>query len=102
MWRSDVPGRPSVPFIRSERFRRAYRQLDRRTCDLVQKALAQFLADRTHPGLGVKRIQGTEGIWDMRAGPHIRITFEFQDHGEGIRVLVLRNVGHHDPTLKNP
>ena len=93
---------PSVRFIRTNRFRRAYRKLDEHYRELVKKALAQFLADRTYPGLRVKRIQGTDGIWEMRAGRDIRITFEFQESEGGTRAVVLRNVGHHDPTLRNP
>ena len=93
---------PSVHFARTNRFKRAYRKLDDRYRELVKKALAQFLADRTYPGLRVKRIQGTDKIWEMRAGRDIRITFEFQHDAEGTRAVVLRNVGHHDPTLKNP
>jgi RNA polymerase sigma factor (sigma-70 family) len=64
---------PSVRFVRTNRFRRAYRKLDERYRELVKKALAQFLADRTYPGLRVKRIQGTDKIWEMRAGRDIRI-----------------------------
>ena len=93
---------PSVRFIRTAGFRRAYRKLDERCRELVKKALNQFMADRTYPGLRVKRIQGTDGIWEMRAGRDIRITFEFQENGNGARAVVLRNVGHHDPTLRNP
>ncbi|MBN1139295.1 MAG: hypothetical protein JXM73_22150 [Anaerolineae bacterium] len=91
-----------MQLLRTERFRRAYRKLDESYQELVKKALAQFLADRTHPGLRVKRIQGTDRIWEMRTGRDIRITFEFQQNDDGTRAVVLRNVGHHDPTLKNP
>jgi hypothetical protein len=38
----------------------------------------------------------------MRAGQDIRITFEFQKDEHGTNAVVLRNVGHHDPTLRNP
>ena len=93
---------PSVRFIRTARFRRAYRKLDERYRELVKKALAQFLADRTYPGLRVKRLQGTDRIWEMRAGRDIRITLEFQQNEDGTSAVVLRNVGHHDPTLRNP
>ena len=88
--------------IRTERFRRAYRKLDEPYRQLVKKALAQFLADRTYPGLRVKRIRGTDRIWEMRAGRDIRITFEFHQDQDGINAIILRNVGHHDPTLRNP
>ena len=93
---------PSVRFVRTNRFRRAYRKLDERYRELVKKALAQFVADRTYPGLRVKCIQGTDRIWEMRAGRDIRITFEFEEGEGSTSVVVLRNVGHHDPTLRNP
>ena len=90
-----------MQLIRTERFQRAYRKLDEQCRESVKKALAQFLANRTYPGLHVKRIQGTDRIWEMRAGRDIRITFEFQQNENGTTAVVLRNVGHHDPTLKN-
>jgi mRNA interferase RelE/StbE len=57
-----VQERPSVRFVRTNRFRRAYRKLDARYRELVKKALAQFVADPTYPGLRVKRIQGTDAL----------------------------------------
>ena len=90
-------------FLRTEHFKRAYRRLEPRDRERVKKALAQLLADRTHPGLHVKRVQSTERIWEMRAGRDIRadkdhrITFEIEED-----VYVLRNVGHHDATLRRP
>jgi mRNA-degrading endonuclease RelE of RelBE toxin-antitoxin system len=101
-----VQRRPSVRLIRTEHCRRAYSKLDPRDRELVRKALAQFLADRTYPGLHVKRVQGTEGIWAMRAGQDIRITFELQEsdvsQDHSVLHVVLRNVGHHNRTLENP
>ena len=91
-----------MQLVRTTRFRRAYRKLDERYRELVKKALARFLADHTYPGLRVKPIQGTDKIWEMRARRDIRITLEFEDSEDGTSVVVLRNVGHHDPTLKNP
>ncbi|MBN1583831.1 MAG: hypothetical protein JXA89_24200 [Anaerolineae bacterium] len=91
-----------MQFVRTNHFQRAYRKLDERYRELVKKALAQFSTDRTHPGLRIKRIQGTDGIWEMRAGRDIRITFAFRESEDGTSVVVLRNVGHHDPTLKSP
>lgn len=85
-----------MELVRTERFKRAYRKLEPRYRKQVQKALAQLLADRTHPGLRVKRIRGTQKVWELRAGKDIRVTFEIE------QVYVLRNVGHRDPTLRNP
>jgi len=86
-----------VQLVRSERFKQAYRKLELTEQELVKKALRQLIIDRAYPGLRVKRIQGTEGIWEMRAGLDIRITFEISDES-----YVLRNVGHHDAALRKP
>jgi len=86
-----------VEIVRTERFRRAYRKLGTREREQVKKALARPLVDRAHPGLGVKRLQGTDAIWELRAGRAIRVTFEI-----GTGTYVLRNVGRHDATLRRP
>jgi len=86
-----------VQLVRSERSKQAYRKLELTEQELMKKALRQLIIDRSYPGLRVKRIQGTEGIWEMRAGRDIRITFEIS--GES---YVLRNVGHHDAALRKP
>ena len=49
-----------------------------------------------HPGLRVKRMQGTADIWEARVTASSRITFNL----EGERIL-LRTVGDHD-VLKHP
>ncbi len=84
-------------FERTERYKRAYCKLEAVEQELVKKALRQFATDRATPGLRVKRVQGTEAIWEMRAGRDIPITFEMRRE-----VTVLRNVGHHDETLRQP
>ena len=86
-----------MKFIRTSGFKRAYRKLGPQYRELVKKALTQLMTDRNYPGLRVKRIQGTSGIWELRAGRDIRVTFEIETES-----YVLRNVGHHDPALKNP
>ena len=86
-----------MELIRTAHFRRAYRKLEPRHREQVKKALAQLLADRAHAGLRVKRVRGTEGVWEVRAGKDIRVTFEIE-----IDAYVLRDMGHHDPTLRNP
>ncbi len=86
-----------MELIRTARFRRAHRRLEPQHREQVKKALAQLLADRAHPRLRVKRVRGTEGVWELRAGRDICVTFEIETDA-----YVLRNVGHHDPTLRNP
>ena len=79
------------------RFQRAYAALSPGDQKQVQKALRMMGSDLRHPGLGVKRIRGTRGIWEARASRALRITFETE--GESI---VLRNVGPHDEALASP
>jgi mRNA-degrading endonuclease RelE of RelBE toxin-antitoxin system len=86
-----------LQFVHTERFKRTYRKLEPPEQELVKKALRQLAADRSHPGLRVKRMQGTDNIWEMRAGRDIRITFEITG-----KAYLLRNVGHHDATLRHP
>jgi hypothetical protein len=81
----------------SARFRRAHAELIPQDQELVQKALRATAQDLRHPGLRVKRIHGTQRIWEARAGRSLRITFEVEGDG-----LVLRNVGRHDDALGRP
>jgi mRNA-degrading endonuclease RelE of RelBE toxin-antitoxin system len=81
----------------TDRFRRAYAALVDRDAERVRKALGLLAVDPRHPGLRVKKMQGTERIWEARASKSLRITFEV----EGDWIL-LRNVGAHDATLRRP
>lgn len=86
-----------MELVRSERFKRAYRRLEEEVKELVRKALRQLQMNRAHPGLRIKRVQGTDHVWEMRAGRDIRVTFEVEGD-----VYTLRNAGHHDATLRRP
>jgi len=79
----------------TRRFRRAYRKLSPEDRKRVNRALRRIAKDPRHPGLQVKRMQGTRGIWEARASRSLRITFEMEGDA-----LVLRNVGRHDEALR--
>ena len=81
----------------TDRFRRAYRALRVEERQRVQNALRRLAENPRYPGLHVKKMQGTGGLWEARASRALRITFEMQDD-----MVILRNVGHHDTTLKQP
>ena len=81
----------------TDRFRKAYQSLAADDQGRVQKAIRLISGDLRHPSLRVKRIKGTQGIWEARASKSLRITFETEGD-----VLILRNVGYHDQTLKKP
>jgi mRNA-degrading endonuclease RelE of RelBE toxin-antitoxin system len=86
-----------MQLLLTARFQRAYAALSPDDQKQVQKAPRMMSGDLRHPGLGVKRIRGTKGIWEARASRALRITFETQ--GESI---ILRNVGRHDEALGSP
>ncbi|HEY44430.1 MAG TPA: hypothetical protein G4O11_10665 [Anaerolineae bacterium] len=83
--------------ILTNRFQKAYQSLAANDQGRVQKAIRIMAGDLRHPSLRVKRIKGTQGIWEARASKSLRITFETEGDA-----LILRNVGHHDQTLKKP
>jgi len=86
-----------MQLLLTARFQRAYAALSPDDQKQVQKALRMMSGDLRLPGLGVKRIRGTKGIWEARASRALRMTFETE--GESI---VLRNVGRHDEALGSP
>ena len=81
----------------TRRFQRAYLNLSLGDAERTRKALGFMGDDLRHPGLQVKKVQGTENIWEARAGLVIRITFEIKEDA-----MILRNVGRHDEALKKP
>lgn len=84
-------------FIETERFNKAYRSLPDETKARVKNALRMLAVNMRHPSLHTKKIKGTKDIWEARVSLAHRLTFQiFKDY------LILRNVGHHDPALKNP
>lgn len=85
---------------RTNRFKKAYKKLDKQSQKVIIKALQTLAKDYSHPSLRSKKMQGyyNPDVWEVSANMDLRITFEFQKP----ETLILRNCGHHDRTLKNP
>ena len=84
-------------FIETSRFKRAYQALPEEAKLLVKQALRKLALNPRYPSLHVKKIKGTKDIWEARVSLDYRITFHIiTDY------FIPRNVGHHDPTLRNP
>jgi mRNA-degrading endonuclease RelE of RelBE toxin-antitoxin system len=74
--------------VRSSRFDRAYRKLPRIVQEQFKKKI-QLLVDSnfTHPSLRVKKIQGTDAIWEASIDMAHRFTFEKIEGGIRLRVI---------------
>ncbi|MCA9922340.1 MAG: hypothetical protein KC419_15780 [Anaerolineales bacterium] len=86
-----------MPLIITNRFKKAYQQLPKAIQGKVKKALRLLDEDPHYPSLRVKRIQGTDKIYEGRVDQKYRFSFEFDGDDK-----ILRNVDNHDDCLKNP
>ena len=86
-----------MPLIFTDRFRKAYRKLPTNIQDKAKKALRFLDEDPRHPSLRVRKIQGTDDIFEARIDRKYRLSFQFSGDDK-----ILRNVDNHDECLKNP
>jgi mRNA-degrading endonuclease RelE of RelBE toxin-antitoxin system len=77
-------------------FERLFKRLPKRIRNETYEKLALFLEDPAHPSLRVKRIRGTERIWEMSITMNYRLTFEVDEER-----MLLRRIGTHD-VLRKP
>jgi mRNA interferase RelE/StbE len=67
----------------------------------TQKALKSKLElmdqNPKHPSLRTKKIKGSSDIYEARITMNHRMTWQYYNDG-----ILLRNIGEHDKTLKNP
>jgi mRNA-degrading endonuclease RelE of RelBE toxin-antitoxin system len=67
----------------------------------IQKKFNQkftFLVENSrHPSLHCKRVRRTADIWEARVDIQFRMTFQIHEN-----TLIMRRIGNHDETLKNP
>ena len=82
---------------RTERFKKAWKQLSAKDKQLARKAIENLVQNIKYPSLRVKRMKGTGNIWEARASQSLRITFQIDAD-----TIILRTIGHHDDVLKQP
>lgn len=90
-----------MQFRRTERFKKAFRSLPVPIQQKAIKALRLLAENPRHPSLRVKKIQGTESIWEGRVDQKYRFTFQLENENDHV-VIVLRNIDNHDDCLKHP
>lgn len=86
-----------MSLIFTKRFKKAYQRLPQTIPRKVKKAIRHLEEDARHPSLRIKRIQGTDKIYEGRIDHKYRFSFEFVRED-----ILLRNVDNHDECLKNP
>ena len=77
-------------------FERLYERIPKQIQAQAIDKLDLYLRDPSHPSLRVKRMSGTERIWELSVTMQYRITFEL-----GGEKVILRRIGTHD-ILKSP
>jgi len=81
----------------SELFAEKVRQLPVEVKRVLKKKLELMVENPRHPSLRTKKIQGQENIFEASVTMDIRITWKYTVDG-----ILLRNIGEHDKTIKNP
>lgn len=81
----------------SERFKKDYKLFSDYIKQVINSKLIILSENPLHPSLRTKKIKGREDIFETSINMHIRMTWNYY---EG-RIL-LRTIGEHNKTLKNP
>ena len=76
---------------RAHSFEQDYIRLPEQVQALVEKAIRLLGENPRHPSLRVRKMKGTEEIWEGRVTRSYRITFNLERN-----VIILRRVGTHD------
>jgi mRNA interferase RelE/StbE len=86
-----------VRIVRTARFKKAWKGLNKEEKSLGRKAITSLLDNIRYPSLMVKQMQGIEGVWEARVSRSVRLTFEISGD-----TVILRNIGNHNDTLGRP
>lgn len=84
-------------FLETARFKKAYKSLPEEVKVRVREALRKLADNPRYPSPQVKKIKAVKDIWEARVSLDYRMTFQIIRN-----YYILRNIGHHDSTLKNP
>ena len=86
----------------SPRFERSFKKLPQDLKLLFGDKIAQFEDNWRHPSLRVKRIEGTDRIWEASIDMSIRFTFKWITDEDDNKICQLRNIGDHNHCLRPP
>ena len=81
----------------SERFKKDYKLFSGDIKQVINSKLKILSENPLHLSLRTKKIKGREDIFETSINIHIRMTWNYYE-GK----VLLRTIGEHDKTLKNP
>ena len=81
----------------SERFKKDYKLFSGDIKQVINSKLKILSENPLHSSLRTKKIKGKEDIFETSINMHIRMTWSYYE-GK----ILLRTIGEHDKTLKNP
>jgi mRNA interferase RelE/StbE len=81
----------------SDLFRERVTELSDDAKKVLKNKLALIIDNPRHPSLMTKKIKGHNNIFEASIAIDIRMTWEYYEDG-----ILLRNIGEHYKTLKNP
>ncbi|MFZ3086166.1 MAG: hypothetical protein WA097_05895 [Candidatus Hydromicrobium sp.] len=87
-----------MKFIYSDYFIENVSKLSYEVRKILKEKLSLMYRNPRHPSLRVKNIQGREDIFEASITMDIRMTWQYIKKD----VILLRKIGRHDKTLKNP
>lgn len=76
----------------SDRFQKHYKKLSSEEKNQFKRKLLIFVENPMHPSLRVKRIKGTDGLFEFSVNMDIRVIWFY----EGETLVALIDIGHHD------
>ena len=81
----------------SERFKKDYKLFSADIKQVINSKLKILSENPLHPSLRTKKIKGKEDIFETSINMYIRMTWSYYESK-----ILLRTMGGHDKTLKNP
>ena len=81
----------------SDRFKKDYKLFSADMKQVIHSKLKILSENPFHPSLRTKKIKGKEDIFETSINMQIRMTWNYYE-GK----ILLRAIGEHDKTLKNP
>ena len=81
----------------SERFKKDYKLFSGDIKKIIKAKLKVLSENPHHPSLRTKKIKGKEDIFETSINMIIRMTWNYHEDK-----ILLRAIGEHDKTIKNP